>query len=148
MISTDLHFKQCWGLAEGQQMHLLSCKGRDSKLYRADGRLLYCTSPHVPVGTPAALQTGTYHLHQPSLSQGTHSTMNVPQPCHWAGRTLSQSKQAETELWQPFCCCRYERGMGPGWLSHPSLSTSLTLSIWTAWPNDAACHFATEPSFS
>lgn len=43
MISTDLHFKQGWGLAEGQQMHLLSCKGGDSKLYHADGD--YCTVP-------------------------------------------------------------------------------------------------------
>lgn len=104
-------------------MHLLSCKGRDSKPYHADGD--YCTVPprkcsrcsrcsaerHFPA--PAAL-----------LVLDTDSALAAILLLHGQH---SRALMSETSL--------------------PN-TARLTLSPGTAWSVSAACHFATNASFS
>lgn len=115
-------------------MHLLSCRGRNSELYRADGD--YCTVP--PRMCQSALGCSAERHFQRSLSQrlAQRARHGEPAPC----------QGTQPELGQPFCCCCWgHRDPGTDVLLNTAAST---LSTWTAWSGGAAYRCAAHPSFS
>lgn len=123
-------------------MHLLSCKGRDSKLYHADGD--YCTVPPCMCQSLLLLlcRAALPSPASPPCPSAQHN--EPPRP-----RSLHHSKEQKLSRGSHSAAAAREIMVRASmFVTCLPNTASLTLSIWTACSVSAAHRFATDPSFS
>lgn len=128
-------------------MHLLNCKGRDSKLYHADGD--YCAVPPRMCQSVLLLLCGAALPAPPALPVPAHSTMSLPWPRCPAEPAPSEEHKLSRGSHSAAAAAAGEIVIrAPMFVTSPRNRASLTLSIWAACSVSPACHFAADASFS